>query len=368
MKTFIAVAEKLTKKNVVPVLGHIAVRGGIMYASNLEVWATHMAPACIPEGLYEGISFLKMLNKELQSAELVDGKVNFVFKGGKFTMPVKDAEKFPDFPVLVGMADAKIDLNKLKTLSAFCSDDETRPVLRGVYIANTHNHIEAVATDAHALGRVPLGEEFADFVGTNIPATLFKLLPPSVYKEECKIKRLRTQKTLAEHEAAKAKLAKGGHTDEERRDLEYTSLSGFYTGFGFEGTEVFVREIEGFYPLYGDVIPTRHEASIRINAKDFAAKVVQITELVDWVVVGLSVDELEGVNLSIRNVDFETSAEVELEASNVEGEILIGLHVKKLLSILKLCDKEVILKFRDPMTAVMFYNTDFESLLMPEKL
>ena len=267
---------------------------------------------------------------------------------GKYTIVGQSGEDFPELP---GVADdvtttlmipPKVLLKGVdKTLFA-TADDELRPVMNGIFVELSPETIGFVASDAHKLVRYRRSDAHAEFDASFIlpkkPASLLRNLLP---KEDFDVK------------------------------LEFDNKNAIFTLTRFK---LICRLVEGNYPSYNSVIPTKNPNTMTIDRLAFYNTVKRVSVFSNQAsnLVKLNINDNQLV-VSAQDIDFSISA-VERLACEYEGEeIEIGFKSTFLLEILSnISAADVRMEMSDPSRAGLLLpaETDEEEedvlmLLMP---
>ncbi len=267
---------------------------------------------------------------------------------GKYTVVGQSGEDFPELPTIEEeeattiMIAPRILLKGVdKTLFA-TADDELRPVMNGIFMEITPENIGFVASDAHKLVRYRRTDAHADFEASFIlpkkPAGLLRNLLP---KEEFDVK------------------------------LEFDNKNAVYT---LSRYKLICRLVEGNYPSYNSVIPTKNPNVMTIDRLAFYNTVKRVSVFSNQAsnLVKLNIHENQLV-VSAQDIDFSISA-VERLACEYEGdEIEIGFKSTFLLEIISnISAADVRMEMSDPSRAGLLLpaETDEEEedvlmLLMP---
>ena len=267
---------------------------------------------------------------------------------GKYSIMGQNAEDFPVLPQLEEEGAAKVDVSHValrkgieKTLFA-TADDELRPVMNGIYIELTNNFMSFVASDAHKLVRYRRTDVKADFDSSFIlpkkPAGLLKNLLP---KEEFDVK------------------------------IEFDNKNAYFT---LSNYKLICRLVEGNYPSYNSVIPTKNPNVMVIDRVAFYNTVKRVSVFSNAAsnLIKLNIADNQLV-VSAQDIDFSISA-VERLACEYDGdEMEIGFKSTFLQEILtNISGSDVKVELSDPTRAGLMLpaetadeNEDMLMLLMP---
>ncbi len=267
---------------------------------------------------------------------------------GKYSIMGQSGEDFPELPELDEEAASAINVNHIamkkgieKTLFA-TADDELRPVMNGIYIELTPDFMSFVASDAHKLVRYRRADAKSEFESSFIlpkkPAGLLKNLLP---KEEFDVK------------------------------LEFDDKNAFFTLTGYK---LICRLVEGNYPSYNSVIPTKNPNKMvidRLNLHNTVKRVsVFSNQASNLIKLNIGENQLE---VSAQDIDFSISAVERLKCEYEGDEMEIGFKSTFLLEILaNISSGDVQVEMSDPTRAGLLLPADKDDededmlmLLMP---
>jgi DNA polymerase-3 subunit beta len=260
----------------------------------------------------------------------------------------QNAEDYPVLPKLNEEAASSINVSHValrkgieKTLFA-TADDELRPVMNGIFVELSPNFMSFVASDAHKLVRYRRSDAKSDFDSSFIlpkkPAGLLKNLLP---KEEFDVK------------------------------IEFDEKNAFFT---LSNYKLICRLVEGNYPSYNSVIPTKNPNVMQIDRLQFFNTVKRVSVFSNQAsnLIKLNIADNQLV-VSAQDIDFSISA-VERLACEYEGdEMEIGFKSTFLQEILtNISASDVKVEMSDPTRAGLLLpaenadeNDDMLMLLMP---
>jgi DNA polymerase-3 subunit beta len=267
---------------------------------------------------------------------------------GKYSIMGQNADDFPVLPKLNEEAASSVNVNHMalrkgieKTLFA-TADDELRPVMNGIFIELSPSYMSFVASDAHKLVRYRRTDAKSDFDSSFIlpkkPAGLLKNLLP---KEEFDVK------------------------------IEFDEKNAFFT---LSNYKLICRLVEGNYPSYNSVIPTKNPNVMVIDRLNFFNTVKRVSVFSNQAsnLIKLNIADNQLV-VSAQDIDFSISA-VERLACEYEGdEMEIGFKSTFLQEILtNISAGDVKVELSDPTRAGLLLpaesadeNEDTLMLLMP---
>ena len=267
---------------------------------------------------------------------------------GKYSIMGQNADDFPVLPKLNEEAASSVNVSHValrkgieKTLFA-TADDELRPVMNGIFIELSPNYMSFVASDAHKLVRYRRTDAKSDFDSSFIlpkkPAGLLKNLLP---KEEFDVK------------------------------IEFDEKNAFFT---LSNYKLICRLVEGNYPSYNSVIPTKNPNVMVIDRLNFFNTVKRVSVFSNQAsnLIKLNIADNQLV-VSAQDIDFSISA-VERLACEYEGdEMEIGFKSTFLQEILtNISASDVKVELSDPTRAGLLLpaesadeSEDTLMLLMP---
>ncbi len=267
---------------------------------------------------------------------------------GKYTIVGQSGEDFPEMPAVDEEAATTVTITSKvllkgieKTLFA-TADDELRPVMNGIFVELSPENIGFVASDAHKLVRYRRSDAAAEFDSSFIlpkkPASLLRNLLP---KEEHDVK------------------------------LEFDDKNAIFTLTKYR---LICRLVEGNYPSYNSVIPTKNPNKMTIDRLAFYNTVKRVSVFSNQAsnLVKLNINDNQLV-VSAQDIDFSISA-VERLGCEYEGEeIEIGFKSTFLLEIIaNISASDVRVEMSDPSRAGLLLPAETEEeaedvlmLLMP---
>ena len=253
---------------------------------------------------------------------------------GKYSITGQNADDFPELPRLNEESMSTLNVSHValkkgieKTLFA-TADDELRPVMNGIFIELTPDFMSFVASDAHKLVRYRRTDAKADFDASFIlpkkPAGLLKNLLP---KEEFDVK------------------------------VEFDEKNAHFT---LSSYKLICRLVEGNYPSYNSVIPTKNPNVMVIDRLNFFNTVKRVSVFSNQAsnLIKLNINDNQLV-VSAQDIDFSISA-VERLACEYEGdEMEIGFKSTFLQEILtNISTGDVQVEMSDPTRAGLLLPAD----------
>jgi DNA polymerase-3 subunit beta len=265
-------------------------------------------------------------------------------QNGKFTIMGQNGDDFPQIPAIKNDKKNSIELSASilnnginKTLFA-AADDELRPVMNGIFFEISHKEIIFVASDAHKLVRYKRFDIKSNVDGSFIlpkkPASLLKTI---MQKEENKV--------LIEFDEKNA----------------YFQLTNY---------RMICRLVEGAYPNYNSVIPTKNPNKLIIGRTELYNTLKRVSVFANQA-SNLVKLQLTGnqIIISAQDIDFSISAYERLNCQYDGDDMEIGFKSSFLIEILaNLTSTDIALEMSDPSRAGIIVpvdkDTDAEDVLM----
>lgn len=237
----------------------------------------------------------------------------------RFVVNARGADDFPKLPKQESKTSFKIDpeiIGELaqKTIYAV-STDLTRPALCGVLWEVDRKGIAMISTDGHRLARVEIAMDLGNVHKIDV------IVPP---------KALSTLRTYAEGEKE-----------------VHTSIGENSINFDMAETSIYSRLLEGPFPNYQRVIPTKNEKELLVSRSALAEATKRVSILSDTltrqVVFSIGKNKL---TLNVRTQELGEARE-EMEASFAEEPLDIGYNANYVLDVLRTIDAEEIVFLLD---------------------
>lgn len=183
-KALNTVARVANTRNTLPILANVLLKTDknrlSVAATNLDIAITHNIGSkiekdgsiTVPARLMQ--DFVSSLPDGVLKLELQDNKLNITTNQYKSTINGIAAEDFPVMPAISGGVNWKIPAESIKKVLSqivfAASNDDSRPVLTGVYFHNMGGEVIAAATDSYRLAEYKLGKNKAA-INFLVPAT-----------------------------------------------------------------------------------------------------------------------------------------------------------------------------------------------------
>ncbi len=358
----LAIVSRAAKTNsTLPVLQNVllAAEGGQLKlaATDLEVAITCQVGAkieaegavTIPAKTLEDL--VKTLPPEAVSLALDVETQTLHVRCGKSKTQIKgiDAQEFPPLPSAAGQ-EVVIAVGELKAaisqVTPSASDEESRPVLTGVYILVSGSQATLDAADGYRLTRkrIDLSSPVKQAVGAIIPARALEMLARILPDE--------------------------GDPSTGSGQAVTIAISATQVFFKAGNVELVSQRIEGQYPNINDVIPKTHATRSTLATAAFlnACKQANIFAREGQGLVQLNVTSNNGAPGSLALLaQAEETGQIEtvIEGANVEGgELMIGVNVRFLREILgTIKTPSVAMETNQPTTPIIFRPVGDDSLL-----
>lgn len=281
------------------------------------------------------------------SIEAVDYLVTVRWSArGKASITGFDESDFPPLPNVTDGGSFQLGKSELEFLAGktifAVSADQTRMSLNGVFVESKDGKLIMVATDGHRLGK-----SFIDLENSSLEKGV--IVPPKAIQYALK-----------------------SVPDEATIEVR---ISDTYILFASEGVQIISKLIEGPYPKYESVIPTRFDRNVQVNRTDLFNKITTVISMAN-ARTKLIRFQIDGNQMELSANDSSVGGD-STEAISVthegEGVFSIGFNGSFLLEVLKLCQSdEVVFKMNGPVSACIIepVGSDINSmfLLMPLRL
>ncbi|MBU0529261.1 DNA polymerase III subunit beta, partial [bacterium] len=274
-------------------------------------------------------------------------KIELKTDNGVYDLMGKAPEEFPALPQTDGKKNLGISLETMKSViemtSFAVSRDEMKPALTGVFLRVNESQLTAVATDGHRLVQYIVKDYKADeFTGDVIIPRKFLGLFNTFTADAVKM------------------LVSDNH---------------LIASFGDD--TVYTRVIDERFPDYESVIPVDNDKVLAINRNDLLGAVRRVSIFSNKAThqIALHLDE-EKVRMTTEDPEKASRGQEDLSGAQYTGEpLLIGYNASYLRDIIThVQDENIIVKFKTPISATLFYpeksnaNIDLTMLLMPIRL
>ena len=300
--------------------------------------------AAILYDILRKISSNSELNFELKS----ENKLSLKSENSDFNLLCLPTDNFPSFSDKFDDEEIYIDnkkfLNLLNKTRISISNDDTRHYLNGIYLHLTEAHgrtfLTGVATDSHRLSSSSL-----EINSNNNFSSL--ILPRKTVFQLC------------------ALLT-------EISDQLIVTTSENKIKFKIGNTQLVSKVIDGKFPDYKKVVPTKNEKKLVVSSKDFVSSIERVTSV--------SLDRKEGVKLIINKDNIQLSVN---SANSGEGNekikaefnsenLNISFNSKYLIDIASEVDNEYLkMSLKDSVSPVLIEDQSDKNsffVIMPMKI
>jgi len=289
-----------------------------------------------------------VLNNSDETIELTVSENKAVLRSSHYEATINGiaANEFPSVPVLEKESYIEINTDEmmplLKKVAIAPATDETRPVLAGVYFQFNKQELILAATDSYRLAEAKA--ELSTEIGEK------KIIVPT--------------------RAVNELLRLVGTADEAKISLAFNDNQ---ISFKIGDSYIVSRLIEGSYPNYQQIMPTKFATNIEISYGDLV-KAVKMSSLFardsanNNIRIKISKDEIE-----ISSIISQAGEAKSKIASKITGNGLeIAFNAKYLLDVLQvLPDKEIIMSFNDGNSSGIVKSKGLDNfiyLIMPLKV
>lgn len=321
-------------------------------ATNLDIAITQYIGAkvaeegsiTVPARLMQ--DFVSSLPSGVIDLKLDDYKLDIKTDKYESTINGVSAEDFPVMPAITDGTSWKIAAKVFKTglqqVVMAASNDETRPVLTGVYLHSHDGHLYMVATDSYRLAEKKLMSTKAD---------ISLLVPASALQDLLRI--------LGDAETEDAASVEVTHDDQQVR-------------FKIGDVELVTRLIEGNYPDYRKLIPSSFTTTAKLRRSDLAniTKVSSLfaRESAGSVTIHLNAEKKE---VSIRSIASQLGENTSAATAEVNAEGSITLNSRYILDALHaLSGEDVTFSFNAKLEPTVLADPkadDYLHVIMPLK-
>ena len=341
---FLPIAEKIIPgRTSIDVIKNIAVCKGYMMATDLEMTAImkidDKKDFLVPMSIIKTVLKSRPVRFDIDLSEKNRIKITYDDKAVSF--PANDVNDCPMFPMqkfhYIGTWD-KACIELLHSQLPYCSMDELRPALCGVYVSQ-NGSFTSCATDGHVLRlirNIDIGNNKV-FEGI-IPRNVLKLLPRIV-----------------------------------KTKVQVSVSTEYYRFIIDNGIEIFSRKIEETYPQYQQVLPKEYQGIIAIDKKRFikladAAKA--FAEKSQKSIVHINNDS---IIMQVENHDSDTTWESKMPIDVLSNKKMdLGMNIGYLEKVLHGIESDRALwKYNDSDSATLIVEEDKENvvnLLMPVRI
>lgn len=349
------VSRVVGTRTTLPVLGNILIKinkGKIrLSATDLEVAISATATGkivqdgelTVPARLL--VDFVT--NNRDESIDFTTEKNTLHIKSEHFEANINgiSAEEFPTIPSLPKelFCDIKREdfIDSIKKVIIAPANDETRPVLAGIYFQFNKKILTLAATDSFRLSEKKI--ELGDSVDEK------KFIVPS--------------RTMAEV----LRLSSADESDNIAISSTENQIS-----FKIGETEIVSRLIEGAFPNYVQIIPDKSKIMTTVDREELLSAVKMSLLFAKNSANNIRLESAEK-NLLVKTISSEAGDSIsKIEAEIIGGKYNIAFNARYILDVLQiLSDEKVILEFNDDASAGVIRtqkDKDFIYIVMPLKI
>ncbi|HEY1064380.1 MAG TPA: DNA polymerase III subunit beta [Candidatus Saccharimonadales bacterium] len=347
-----SVARVANSRNALPILSNVLLKTTqnrlSLSATNLDIAISHYIGAkvseegsiTVPARLMQ--DFVSSLPGGVIDLELLETKLKVTTDQYKSTVNGIMADDFPVMPAIEGGTGWAVPSNvfkrALQQVIFAASNDESRPVLTGVYLHVTDGQLYLAATDSYRLAEKNLGANKNE-ISLLVPATAMHDLLRIIGDDDSEL-----QVT---------------HNDQQ-------------VLFKVGDIELVARLVEGKYPPYRKLIPSDFTTEVTLKRADFV-NVTKVSSLFARESAGsvtIEVDETAGT-LSIRSIASQLGENTATANGVVKGSGSITLNSRYLLDALgALSGDEVTFGFNGKLEPTLLRDPkslDYAHIVMPLK-
>ncbi len=347
-----SVARVANSRNALPILSNVLLKTSnnrlSLSATNLDIAISHYIGAkvaeegsiTVPARLMQ--DFVGSLPSGVIDLELLETKLKVTTDQYKSTVNGIIADDFPVMPAIEGgtkwtLPSAAFKRGLQQVIFA-ASNDESRPVLTGVYLHVTDGQLYMASTDSYRLAEKNIGANSHD---------ISLLVPASAMQDLLRI------------------------IGDDDGDLTVTH-NDQQVLFQVGDIELVARLVEGNYPPYRKLIPSDFSTEITLKKADFV-NVTKVSSLFARESAGsvtLEVDESAG-SLSIRSIASQLGENTATANGKAKGSGSITLNSRYLLDALGAINSdEITFGFNGKLEPTLLRdpkNADYVHIVMPLK-
>lgn len=313
-------------------------------ATNLDIAITHFIGSKIEDGGSITVparlmqDFISNLPDSVLNLEVSDNRLKITTDKYQSTINGIPAEDFPVMPAIKGgklwKTDAKDFKRTLQQVVLAASADDARPVLTGVYFHTSAGNIIAAATDSYRLAERKIGKS-KDTINFLVPAT-----------------------------AANDLLRIISDTDKEVAVTHDEQQVLFQVG----DVTLVARLIEGNYPDYKKLVPTKFATAAHLKRADFM-NIAKISSLFARESAGSITIKVENDKVSINAIASQLGENTATADADVKGSGEVTLNSRYLIDALNaFVGDEVDFSFNGKLEPVILKSSsepNYLHLIMP---
>ena len=347
-----SVARVADSRGTLPILANVLIKAEknrlTVSATNLNIGITHHVGAkienngviTVPASLLS--NFISSLPQGIITLEVEDKKLKITTDQYNSTINAISAEDFPVMPAIEGgntfEVDAKEFKKGLQQVVFAASPTDSRPVLSGVYINSDNKTLNLVATDGSRLAEKTI-KASVNNISLLVPASAINDLLRTLNDDVDKVK----------------------ITKDEQQAL-----------FKFDDTELVTRLIDGTYPNYKPLIPSKNEVTAEIKKTDLL-NIVKVSSLFARETAGsvtIDVNEADKC-VEIKSLASQLGENTAKATAKVKGSGSITINSRYLIDgINAFGGEDIVFGFSgkvEPTILKDSKNTDYIHVIMPLK-
>ncbi|HEY4963507.1 MAG TPA: DNA polymerase III subunit beta [Candidatus Saccharimonadales bacterium] len=347
-----SVARVADSHGTLPILANVLIKADknrlSVSATNLDIGITHFVGAKIEK---EGVitvpanllaNFISSLPQGVISLELEDNKLNITTNQYQSTINGIAADDFPVMPAIEKGAKFSIDAHGLKKglqqVVFAAANNDTRPVLTGVYIHSKAGQLYMAATDSSRLAEKTIAKTSQD---------IKLLIPASAMNDMLRI---------LDDEVDSVNI-----TQDDQQAL-----------FHFDDIELVSRLIDSAYPDYQSLIPKKHLVRAVLKRADLL-NIVKVSSLFARETAGsitIEVNE-DDQTVGIKSLASQLGENTATASGEIEGSGSITLNSKFLIDGINAFNSDSIdFSFNGKLEPVLLKDPksdDYRHVIMPLK-
>lgn len=320
-KALNSVARVANTRNTLPVLANVLLQTVdnrlSISATNLDIAITHRIGSkiektgsiTVPARLMQ--DFVTSLPEGVLKLELTDNKLHITTDQYQSSINGLSADDFPVMPAITAGSTWKVQAAELKkALSQVVfasSSDDARPVLTGVYFHSIGGEVVTAATDSYRLAEHKLGKSKS---GVNF------LVPGSAAQDLLRIISDTTGDVVVTHD--------------DQQVL-----------FQVDEVTLVARLIEGNYPDYRKLIPTKFSTIAKLTRADFT-NITKVSALFARESAGSITIKVDGGKVSINAIASQLGENTAAADAEIKGSGEVTLNSRYLIDALNAFDGQQI--------------------------
>ena len=312
----------------------------------LEVEQAEQGEIVVYAKLFSDI--IRKLPNDMVTIETNQDKVNIHCASSEFNIIGLSADEFPAINMQEESSDLILfDQEVLKDMirkTAFAASiDEARGVITGILMEMEEDSLNMVALDGFRMAIAR--EEMMNKEKKNI------IIPARILGEISKI--------ISETEMEENSQVKFYASD--KREV-----------FLIDDVKVVMRQLEGEYIKYRDILPKENQTKIVLNKNDFMESIERASLLAKVGKNNLIKLSIQEGNIEVTSESEEGNVKEEVMASKEGPDLIIGFNSKYLIDVLKVIDdEEIVMRFNTSISPCLVQPVSgnrFEYLILPVRI